>query len=215
MTAVVSSAAVTEPSSHWRDVWQSKRFDEVSWYEAHSQPSLGMVLAAARPDERVTIVGAGASTLVIDLVTHGCTQIDAVDIAEPALRQLTERLGGRCAVVNTICGDVRTLELDGPTAVWHDRAVFHFLTDPVDQDRYVERAAAVVRPGGTLIVATFAPDGPEQCSGLPVARHDVHSLEKIFALDFELIESFQHIHLTPWGGEQPFTYARFQRSAKS
>jgi hypothetical protein len=97
--------------------------------------------------------------------------------------------------------------------VWHDRATFHFLTEPDRQRAYAARAAAGVRPGGVLILATFAPDGPEMCSGLPVCRHDAASLQRVFEPDFRLLESFRHDHVTPWGTVQHFIYAVFRRSA--
>ncbi len=163
------------------------------------------------PSNRVALIGAGASALVLDLVQHGYRSIDAVDLSRAALAQLAERLGHTVGVVRFVCGDVLDLVFDGQVDVWHDRATFHFLTDPDDQAEYAKRAAAAVRPGGHLIIATFSENGPEHCSGLPVARHSAAALSVLFAGWFDQIEAFDHDHVTPWGDVQPFTYAIFRR----
>lgn len=163
------------------------------------------------PSSRVALIGAGASSLVLDLVRHGYRSIDAVDLSRGALDQLGERLGDAAGVVRFVCADVRDLVFDGQIDVWHDRATFHFLIDPDDQAAYANRATAAVRPGGHLIVATFAAHGPEHCSGLPVARPSAAALSVRFAEGFDQIEAFCHDHVTPWGDVQPFTYAIFRR----
>ena len=163
------------------------------------------------PSSRVALIGAGASALVLDLVQHGYRAIEAVDLSRGALDQLGERLGDAAGVVRFVGADVLDLVFDGQIDVWHDRATFHFLIDPDDQAQYANRVTAAVRPGGHLIIATFAADGPEHCSGLPVARHSVAALSMRFAEGFDQIEAFGHDHLTPWGGVQPFTYAIFRR----
>ena len=163
------------------------------------------------PSNRVALIGAGASALVLDLVQHGYRSIDAVDLSRAALDQLAERLGHTDGVVRFVCGDVLDLVFDDQVDVWHDRATFHFLVDPDDQAEYANRAAAAVRPGGHLIIATFAANGPQHCSGLPIARHSAAALSVRFAEGFDLIEAFGHDHVTPWGDVQPFTYAIFRR----
>ena len=163
------------------------------------------------PSNRVAIIGAGASALVIDLVQHGYRSIDAVDLSGAALDQLGERLGNAAGVVRFVCVDVLDLVCDGRVDVWQDRATFHFLIDPDEQAAYANRVTAAVRPGGHLIIATFAANGPEHCSGLPVARHSAAALSVRFAEGFDLIETFGHDHVTPWGDVQPFTYAIFRR----
>ncbi len=163
------------------------------------------------PSNRVALIGAGASALVLDLVQHGYRSIDAVDLSRAALDQLGERLGHAVGVVRFVCVDALDLVFDGQVDVWHDRATFHFLVDPDDQAEYANRAAAAVRPGGHLIIATFAANGPQHCSGLPIARHSAAALSVRFAEGFDLIEAFDHDHVTPWGDVQPFTYAIFRR----
>ena len=157
------------------------------------------------------MIGAGASALVVDLVQHGYRSIEAVDLSRGALDQLGERLGHTDGVVRFVCADVLDLRFDDQVDVWHDRATFHFLVDPDDQAEYANRVTAAVRPGGHLIIATFAANGPEHCSGLPVARHSAEALSVRFAEGFDQIEAFGHDHVTPWGDVQPFTYAIFRR----
>ena len=163
------------------------------------------------PSSRVAIIGAGASGLVLDLVQHGYRSIEAVDLSRGALDQLGERLGDAAGVVRLVCADVLDLVFDGQIDVWHDRATFHFFTDADDQSEYANRVTAAVKPGGHLIIATFAEHGPEHCSGLPVARHSAAALRVRFAEGFDQIEAFGHDHITPWGDVQPFTYAIFRR----
>ena len=161
-------------------------------------------------------VGAGASPLVAALLGMGHDVI-AVDIAQAALDALVGTLGETSAPLATehltlVAADVRALRLDEAVDVWHDRAVFHFLVDRDDQSKYAHAAAAAVRSGGHLVIATFAPNGPTSCSGLPVARHDTASLQSVFAPDFELVDSFEAVHHTPWEAEQRFTHAVLRRT---
>jgi trans-aconitate methyltransferase len=161
---------------------------------------------------RIAIVGAGVSTLISSLLTDGYDGITAVDISEAALEQIRAQLGPLADQVETVVADVRDVVIAPPVDVWHDRATFHFLTDEDDQHRYVARAAAAVRPGGSLVLAVFAPDGPEQCSGLPVKRWSVAELTACFAPWFELTDHAARIHTTPWGAPQSFTHTLMTRS---
>ena len=165
------------------------------------------------PTDRIAVVGAGASALVLDLAAGGYRTIEAVDISAAALRLLCARLGSLAASVHCLCTDVRRVAFATQVDVWHDRATFHFLTDPADQRLYAGCAAASVAPGGYLVMATFSDRGPEQCSGLPVTRHSVASLVEVFAPEFDLVESFELDHTTPWGAPQSFLHAVFHRRA--
>ena len=165
---------------------------------------------------RVLTVGAGASPLVGELLQLG-HEVIAVDIAPAALDALVDTLDESSSVLaeehlTLIAADVRSIRLDRTVDVWHDRAVFHFLVDPAEQATYATTASAAVASGGHLVIATFAPDGPTSCSGLPVARHDAASLQVVFAPDFELVDSFEGDHHTPWGSSQRFTHALFRRA---
>ncbi len=164
------------------------------------------------PTDRLALIGVGASSLTLDLVGRGYSSIDAVDISSNALHQLKLRLGDQGDGVRFIAADVREVKFDGCVDLWHDRATLHFLNDPVDQAMYASRAAEAVRHHGHLIVATFGANGPEQCSGLPVTRHTSESLGSLFAGPFDLQNSFDVLHTTPWGATQAFTYAVFRRN---
>lgn len=171
---------------------------------------------ARTPPQRVLTVGAGASPLVGALLASG-HQVLAVDIAQAALDTLAAQLDGQLdgqldRRLSLLAADVRSLRIDEPVDVWHDRAVFHFLVDPVDQASYVRAAADAVTIGGHLVIATFAPGGPTTCSGLPVQRHDASSLRAAFAPHFELLETFDADHVTPWQSSQRFTHAVLRRT---
>jgi threonine dehydrogenase-like Zn-dependent dehydrogenase len=161
------------------------------------------------PGSTVAVIGAGASPLVGVLAAAG-RHVVAVDIAEAALDVLRCLLDPS-ASVSFIAADVRDLQIDTPIDAWHDRAVFHFLTTADDQRTYVQSAATSVRVGGHCVIASFAPDGPSMCSGLPTAQHDADSFRKLFSPEFELVESFPHDHVTPWDSVQSFTYAVLRR----
>ena len=163
------------------------------------------------PSDPLAVIGSGSSTLVKELVEVGYTAIIAVDIAQAALDQLSESLGDRAARVILLRADARTVQLPHPVKLWHDRATFHFLTEEADQKVYAITAAESVAVNGYLVMAEFAPDGPTSCSGLPVARHSAASLQSVFVDGFELIESFEHDHITPSGAIQRFVHAMMIR----
>ncbi|MEO7398878.1 MAG: class I SAM-dependent methyltransferase [Ilumatobacteraceae bacterium] len=159
------------------------------------------------PSDPVAVVGCGSTTLISELVDIGYTAIIAVDIAQSALDQLRAMLGDRATNVTLMRADVRTVRLPRTVTLWHDRATFHFLTDDADQRAYAMTAARSVSPGGYLVLAEFAADGPTSCSGLTVARHSATSLQSAFSDGFELIESFERDHITPSGAVQRFVHA--------
>jgi hypothetical protein len=156
-------------------------------------------------------MGAGASALVMDLVQRGYRSIDAVDLSQAALDQLRRRLGSDTDTIRYQCADVREVHFDGPVDVWHDRATFHFLTTPDDRAAYVQRVLEAVPSGGHVVLATFSETGPEQCSGLPVARYSGPGLHELFGESFELVDSFESEHTTPWGAPQAFTHVLLRR----
>lgn len=158
------------------------------------------------PSDRVAVVGCGSSTLISELIDGGYTAIVAIDVAQSALEQLRTSLGGSASQVSLVRADARTVRLPNMVGLWHDRATFHFLTDEVDQQAYALSAAKLVRPGGHLVMAEFATDGPISCSGLPVHRHSASSLQTVFAEGFELTDSFEQDHVTPSGAIQRFVH---------
>ncbi len=193
---------------HWEQVHRTKRPDEVSWFQAEARLSLELIQQAAPSrDSAIIDVGAGASTLVDGLVTAGYVRITVLDLSVAALVQAQRRLPDAGRAVVWQHADVLTVEL--PVAafdVWHDRAVFHFLVEEADRARYVAQVRRAVRPGGFVLVATFAEDGPTRCSGLEVARYSPESLHRAFGDDFGLVECRREEHTTPWGAPQIFTY---------
>ena len=199
---------------HWGTVYRTKRADDVSWFQREPTLSLDLIRRVAPdPATRIIDVGAGTSTLVDGLLREGYESISVLDIADEALAQSRARLGARAAAVEWLVGDVRTIELpEAAYDVWHDRAVFHFLTDRLDRAAYVAQVRRAVRPGGYLLVATFAEDGPQKCSGLAVARYSVPDLHREFGEPFELIESVRELHTTPSGAQQAFVYCRWRNA---
>ena len=197
-----------EARKHWEHVYESRPSDAVSWYQPHALRSLDLIRRVAPGlDARVLDVGAGASTLVDDLLDAGMTQLSVLDISAAALRVARERLGARARAVRWIEADITAVPLEpGSVDVWHDRAVFHFLTDPAERAAYVAQVRRAVRPGGHVIVAAFGPDGPLQCSGLPVVRYAPGELHAQFGEAFELVEHQSEDHRTPWGAVQHFVY---------
>jgi SAM-dependent methyltransferase len=165
-----------------------------------------------RADTRIVDIGGGASTLVDDLLAGGYPNLAVVDLAEPALAVARERLGERGAGVDWIVGDVTTeLLSERSVDMWHDRAVFHFLTEEVSRAGYLSQVTRCVKPGGHVLVATFALDGPEKCSGLPVARYDSDGIHAVFGDAFKKVGEAAEQHETPWGGVQSFVYCFCRR----
>ena len=196
---------------HWDKVYAEKAPETVSWYQPRPAVSLELVAAAGiRPQDPVIDVGGGASKFIDCLLDAGFTAVTVLDLSAEALAHARSRLGARAARVQWIHGDVTRFDPPTRYALWHDRAVFHFLVDAADRAAYVNRLRSSLVPGGTVIIATFAPDGPEKCSGLPVMRHDEASLQRELGPEFELQEARRDTHLTPWRSEQRFLYARFR-----
>jgi SAM-dependent methyltransferase len=199
--------------THWDGIYKTQRTTEASWYQAEPTRSLELLRQTGAGAETTIIdIGGGDSTLVDAVVAEGLGRMTVLDISEAALTRARARLGERAREVTWIEADVTRTELP-PQAfdVWHDRAVYHFLTEPADRARYQEAAAATVRRGGTLLMATFAPEGPTHCSGLSVARYSVGDLARDFSHAFALTRGFADVHRTPAGIEQHFSVAVFRR----
>jgi SAM-dependent methyltransferase len=198
--------------AHWESVYQTKRPDEVSWFQRDPAVSLQLIRRAA-PDTTSAVIdsGGGASTLVDGLIAAGYQNVTVLDVAAAALAASRARLGSAGASVRWLEADV--LAADLPTSgfdVWHDRALFHFLTGQADRTRYVEQVSTSVKPGGTVIIGTFADDGPTRCSGLPVVRYAPEALSEELGAHFELIDSTREAHVTPSGATQAFVYGLFR-----
>ena len=197
---------------HWQGVYLTKQPTEVSWYTAHLEESLRLLREVASPTARVIDVGAGASTLVDDLLALGYRDVTVLDVSNAALDVSRTRLGERAALVEWLAADVTTVDLgENRYDVWHDRAVFHFLTDASNRRAYVERLRRSVVPGGRVILATFSLEGPTKCSGLDVVRYDAESLSRELGDGFALTTSFTTVHRTPAEREQSFVFCRFEK----
>lgn len=197
---------------HWEQIYRTKRPDQVSWFEAEPRHSLDLVQRVAPgPDAAIIDVGAGAATFVDGLLDAGYRRITVLDLSAVALAESQRRLGERARLVDWREADVRTARFAPHTLdVWHDRAVFHFLTEPADRSSYVAQVRHALRPGGFVLVATFAADGPARCSGLEVDRYSADELHTEFGRDFRLLTSERHMHVTPRGAQQAFTYCLCQ-----
>ncbi|HTV52296.1 MAG TPA: class I SAM-dependent methyltransferase [Steroidobacteraceae bacterium] len=202
-----------EAREHWESLYRRKRGPTVSWYRAHLDLSLAWIeKAGLQRQDPIIDVGGGASTLVDDLIARGHTRLTVLDVSEAALAQARARLGERAAGVHWLCADMTRAML--PRAhfrLWHDRAAFHFLTEPEDRRRYCSQASEALAPGGRLILASFAPDGPERCSGRPVRRYDTVALAQELGADFEALEDARELHVTPAGAMQAFSYVCLRR----
>jgi SAM-dependent methyltransferase len=200
--------------SHWEQVHATKDPRQVSWFRPHIERSLELIERGA-PDRQASIldVGAGQSTLVEDLLWLGYEHLTVLEISQMALDGLKERVGEAGGAIRWICGDVtETVLPEASFDIWHDRAVFHFLTAAGQRRAYVESVKKTLKPGGNLIVSTFGPSGPDRCSGLATIRYDASSLGSEFGDRFRLVESSLELHVTPSGAEQQFLSCWFRFS---
>ncbi|HEX8984005.1 MAG TPA: class I SAM-dependent methyltransferase [Bryobacteraceae bacterium] len=197
-----------DAQSHWEKIYSEKAPDAVSWYRPHLETSLALIeQAAGGRSASIIDIGGGESTLVDDLVARGYENITVLDISRTAIDANRKRLGKAAERVHWLDADITKVELEHSAYdVWHDRAVFHFLTAPEDRVAYVRQVAQAVKPGGHVIVSTFGPEGPLKCSGLDVVRYDAESLHGEFGPRFRLIASSKEIHRTPFGSTQQFLY---------
>lgn len=200
---------------HWEQIYSTKPAEQLGWYKPHLQTSLswikGLNLAVGAP---VIDVGGGASTLVDDLLEEGYRSITVLDISEKAVSTVRARLGKRAELVTWLEGDITSIDLPKHHfELWHDRAVFHFFTEQKQQRKYRENILNALKPGGHLIVGTFAPEAPAKCSGLPVQRYSPEQLENALGGEFELKRHHKELHITPGGVEQMYLYCQFHRTA--
>lgn len=206
---------LVQSKEHWERVYVTKATNAVSWFQEHAETSLRLIRATAVPlDAAIIDIGGGASTLVDDLLERGYSNITVLDLSRAALDAARQRLGARAHLVDWVEADITKVSLPvHQYDVWHDRAVFHFLTEATDRDAYVRAVLRAVKPGGHVIVATFAEDGPTQCSGLPVMRYSPDELHAEFGARFTLLRHDKESHHTPFGTVQEFTYCYCRTSA--
>ena len=194
--------------THWENIYSKKKETQVSWFQEHAEFSLRFIQkTGVEKSASVIDIGGGASTLIDDLLSTGYENVTVLDISGTALKIAQDRLGESGSKINWIEADITQVMLKPMVYdVWHDRAVFHFLTRAEDRTRYVQAVNHSVKPGGHVIVASFGLDGPEYCSGLDVVRYDPKTMHDEFGNNFELVDSANEVHHTPFGTEQQFIY---------
>jgi len=197
-----------DAKTHWEKVYATKTPETVSWYRPHLETSLALIERAATGYSTSIIdVGGGESTLVDDLLARSYENITVLDVSQTAIDVTKKRLGLAAEQVHWLVADVTDAQLErGAYDVWHDRAVFHFLTTSEHRAAYVRQVGHAVKPGGHVIVCTFGPEGPTKCSGLDVIRYDSESLHDQFGVRFRLVESSKELHRTPFGTTQQFLF---------
>ncbi|WP_343623359.1 class I SAM-dependent methyltransferase [Roseateles puraquae] len=197
-----------QSKEHWEQVYSTKAENSVSWFQEHARQSVELIGSTGVPKSaKIIDVGGGASTLVDDLFAEGYQHITVLDLSEAALAASRARLAERASSVSWLAGDITKIDLPlHEFDVWHDRAVFHFLTTREEREAYVHAVIQAVKPGGHVIVATFAEDGPEKCSGLPVMRYSADGLHAEFGTPFTLLQQEREEHHTPFGTVQKFIY---------
>jgi trans-aconitate methyltransferase len=197
---------------HWNTTYETKAQDGVSWYQDSPEPSLALVAEFAyEKGSPIIDIGGGASRLVDHLIQAGFDDVTVLDISEAALETARERLGSEGAAVDWIVSDIRTWRPARRYGVWHDRAALHFLVEKADRDAYLAKLTQALAPDGHAIIGTFAPDGPERCSGLPVQRYDSFALAETLGSHFTQVRTLRHAHVTPWGSPQSFQFSVFRR----
>ncbi|MGD8643989.1 MAG: class I SAM-dependent methyltransferase [Chromatiales bacterium] len=199
--------------THWDTVHSDRAPEQLSWYQASPEVSLRLIREVAADDDALIDVGGGSSTLVDALLAAGHTNLSVLDISPRALDLARARLGSAGWAVTWIAAHATSVELPSSYRIWHDRAVFHFLIDHDDREAYLDRLRHRLLRGGWLILASFGPDGPERCSGLPVQRYDAPTLESLLGEGFRLEAVVPEVHTTPAGRSQSFLYCRFRRAS--
>lgn len=204
----------TDRQAHWENIFTTKGEADVSWFEETPAQSLELLeLVGAQPLSAIIDIGGGASHLVDNLLARGFKNVTVLDLSAAALNSVRARLGDKGDAVKWIVADATEWNPPETYDIWHDRAAFHFLTGEKEQQSYILRLKQALRPGGHAIIGTFALDGPEKCSGLPVSRHSAESLSVLLGADFALVNSRRHEHATPWRAVQKFQFSTFRRVA--
>lgn len=198
---------------HWENVYQTKQGDKISWFQPSPDLSLKLIEATGiNKGDAIIDVGSGTSRLVDYLLANGYSNISLLDISSTAIQATKKRLGIQAESINWLISDVTEFSLNHPIKLWHDRAVFHFMTNKNDRNAYIHQLKQYLPAEGHLIIAAFSPEGPIQCSGLDIVQYDSNLIQQTLGQEFKLQETVCEIHLTPAGGEQHFNYFRFQRN---
>jgi SAM-dependent methyltransferase len=203
--------AVNESQQHWNQIYSTKLLEETSWFQDDPATSLRLITSVSDAADSVIDIGAGGSFLVDELLENGYQDVTVLDISDHVLDQVQQRITGKKKSVSVIASDVTSWVPSRKFNVWHDRAVFHFLVEPVAVETYKEVLRQALSSDGVAIIGTFAEDGPESCSGLSIQRYSAEDLARVFSSDFVLEKSEREIHLTPWRAEQSFTWVVLRR----
>jgi SAM-dependent methyltransferase len=203
----------TDSKTHWENVYKQKNATDVTWYAPHLATTFRPILDTKPSlDAEIIDIGVGTSTLVDDLWDRGFRRVTVLDVSSAALNMAKKRLGRRANAVQWLEADITTVQLPRATHdLWHDRAVFHFLTREIDRKKYVENLKDALKPAGRVVISTFALEGPTCCSGPNVMRHSAEMLRAELGKEFELLNSLTENHVTPWGSTQKFLYCHFKR----
>ena len=198
---------------HWENVYKTNSAEQVSWYQEQSSVSLKLITQCnLLKSANIIDVGCGASSLVLDLLKRGYSNLSVLDISEAALLKAKQQLGQLSAQVKWMCDDITQIELeDCKYHLWHDRAVFHFFTEAKQRQAYIKTLVTSLAEKGNFILSTFALDGPQKCSGLPIINYNQERLTALFAEYFELINFQEEVHKTPFDTEQKFIYCHFKK----
>lgn len=217
MPIPAQDSGMTDRKKHWENVYSAKPATEASWYQPEPALSLRLINEAGlQKDSPLIDIGGGASTLVDALCKDGYAAVTVLDVSAGALAVARDRLGDRASEVQWVEADVTEYEAPQRVQLWHDRAVFHFLTDGTDRARYVRTLRRSILPGGQVIIMTFAIGGPKKCSGLDIVQYDAEKMCMELGPEFELLDTGHDVHITPAGGEQKFAWFRLQfRAEKS
>ncbi|NQU59770.1 MAG: class I SAM-dependent methyltransferase [Rhodospirillales bacterium] len=203
---------MTDMQDHWQGIFAGKEEGNLTWFQETPEVSLNLIAnSGVGADARIIDIGAGASRLADALLERGFPNLTVLDIADEGLNKIRNRLGGDAGRIDWVVADITQWTPTGQFDLWHDRAVFHFLTDPDARAAYRAALEATLSPAGQVIIGTFALDGPEKCSGLPVVRYDGETLGRELGPGFRLEESVPDGHVTPKGGVQKFQFSRFSR----
>jgi ubiquinone/menaquinone biosynthesis C-methylase UbiE len=209
------NGAVSQARDHWQSVYSEKDPTEVSWYERAPTASLRLIEEAGLPRGRPLLdVGGGASKLAGALLSRGYSDVTVADISASALSKAQAQLGSSAKTIEWMEADVRSHDFARQYDLWHDRAVFHFMVGAEDQEAYLDTLQRTLKPGGHVVIATFGPDGPNRCSGLPVVRYGSAGVAERLGPGFQPISEVLHVHDTPAGSHQQFLYAHFQRNGE-
>jgi len=212
MTSQKTDNPAYSRKDHWEHVYSGKKSTEESWYQQHPQHSLELIKATgADASARIIDIGGGATTLIDLMLDAGFQNLSVLDISHNAIEQAKSRLGARADKVTWLEHDITEFSPDEPYELWHDRAVFHFLTDKLDRSSYVRTMSRALKPGAHAIIATFDLNGAEQCSGLDVACYSPDTLLAVLGDNFQLVETSTEVHVTPRVSKQNFVYCRFKR----